>query len=199
MFKQYAGRKVERTYLDRDCRPFCPSRLAIDLQELHSLHCTCPLLLLPFTSHDQSTTRLTPSKKMAMMRKVQPLASLNPYQATWKIKVLLTGKGSMHTFKNRRGEGCVFNVELTDEDGTQMQATIVIYRSSRKKSFVVCLWNDQATYLGQELLDMVDKSPIVAIKSLKVGDFRGFSLSTLPNSYIRINPDISQCLKLRSW
>lgn len=38
---------------------------------------------------------------------------------------------------------------------------------------LVSLWNDLATGVGQELLDIADKSPIVAIKSLKVGDFQG--------------------------
>ncbi|KAF3625000.1 hypothetical protein FXO37_31089 [Capsicum annuum] len=37
-----------------------------------------------------------------------------------------------------------------------------------KKTVVVSLWNDLATNVGQELLDMADKSPVVAIKSLKV-------------------------------
>lgn len=43
----------------------------------------------------------------------------------------------------------------------------------RKKTVVVSLWNEHATNLGQELLDIAEKSPIVAIKSLKVGDFQG--------------------------
>ncbi|KAK7855738.1 replication protein a 70 kda dna-binding subunit b, partial [Quercus suber] len=42
-----------------------------------------------------------------------------------------------------------------------------------KKTIVVSLWNDLATSVGQELLDIADKSPIVAIKSLKVGKFQG--------------------------
>ncbi|KAK7841809.1 replication protein a 70 kda dna-binding subunit b [Quercus suber] len=41
-----------------------------------------------------------------------------------------------------------------------------------KKTVVVSLWNDLATSVGQELLDIADKSPIVAIKSLKVGEFK---------------------------
>ena len=49
----------------------------------------------------------------------------------------------------------------------------------RKKTVVVSLWNDLATNVGQELLDISDKSPIVAIKSLKVGDFQG-TLNCLP-------------------
>lgn len=43
----------------------------------------------------------------------------------------------------------------------------------RKKIVVVSLWNELATTVGQELLDSADQSPIVAIKSLKVGDFQG--------------------------
>ena len=42
-----------------------------------------------------------------------------------------------------------------------------------KKTVVVSLWNDLATNVGQELLDMADQSPVVAIKSLKVGEFQG--------------------------
>ena len=38
---------------------------------------------------------------------------------------------------------------------------------------MVSLWNDLATSVGQELLDIADKSPIVAIKSFKVGEFQG--------------------------
>jgi len=53
---------------------------------------------------------------MAMTRRVHPLVSLNPYQGSWTIKVRVTNKGVMRTYKNARGEGCVFNVELTDEE-----------------------------------------------------------------------------------
>lgn len=59
---------------------------------------------------------MAPSARMAMTRRVHPLVSLNPYQGNWTIKVRVTGKGNMRTYKNARGEGCVFNVELTDED-----------------------------------------------------------------------------------
>jgi len=51
-----------------------------------------------------------------MTRRVRPLVSLNPYQGNWTIKVSVTSKGNMRTYKNARGEGCVFNVELTDEE-----------------------------------------------------------------------------------
>ncbi|RVX18422.1 Replication protein A 70 kDa DNA-binding subunit B [Vitis vinifera] len=252
---------------------------------------------------------MAPAARMAMTRRVHPLVSLNPYQGNWTIKVRLTNKGTMRTYKNARGEGCVFNVELTDEDGTQIQATMFneaarkfyekfqlgkVYYISKgalkvankqfktvqndyemtlnenseveeasneetfipeakfkfveieelgpyvngkelvdvigvvqsvsptmsirrksnndivpkrditiadktKKTVVVSLWNDHATNVGQELLDNADKFPIVAIKSLKVGDFQGVSLSTLSKSIVLVNPDTPESKKLRSW
>ncbi|XP_077222798.1 replication protein A 70 kDa DNA-binding subunit B-like [Tasmannia lanceolata] len=250
-----------------------------------------------------------PTARTAMTRRVYPLASLNPYQGIWTIKVRLTSKGNLRTYKNARGEGHVFNVEFTDEDGTQIQATMFneaankfypkfelgkVYYISRgtlkvankqfktvqndyemtlnesseveevigegafvpetkfnfvpidqlvsyvngkelvdiigvvqnvsttmsirrkinnetipkrditiadesKKTVTVSLWNDLATNVGQELLDMVDTSPIVAIKSLKVGDFQGVSVSALSKSTVLINPDVPESKKLRSW
>ncbi|PPD97284.1 hypothetical protein GOBAR_DD05675 [Gossypium barbadense] len=258
--------------------------------------------------HEQRAN-MAPSSRMAMTRRVHPLVSLNPYQGNCMIKVRLTSKGNMRTYKNARGEGCVFNVELTDEDGTQIQATMFneaarkfyekfqlgkVYYISRgtlkvankqfktvqndyemtlnensvveeasneetfipetkfnfvpidqlgpyvngrelvdiigviqsvnpvsnikrridnenipkrdlivadetKKTVVVSLWNELANNVGQELFDNADKSPIVAIKSLKVGDFQGVSLSTLGKSSVMINPDIPEAKKLRSW
>lgn len=53
---------------------------------------------------------------MALTKRVFPLVSLNPYQSHWTIKVQLTRKGNIRTYNNARGEGCVLNVELTDED-----------------------------------------------------------------------------------
>lgn len=252
---------------------------------------------------------MAPAARMAITRRVHPLVSLNPYQGNWTIKVRVTNKGNMRSYKNARGQGHVFNVELTDEDGTQIQATMFneaanklfdkfqlgkVYYISKgtlkvankqfktvqndyemtlnenseveeaineqtfipetkfnfvqiddlgpyvngrefvdvigvvqavsptmsirrksnndtipkrditiadetKKTVVVSLWNDLATNLGQELLDMADKSPVVAIKSLKVGDFQGVSLSTLSRSTVLVNPDLPESNKLRSW
>ncbi|CAL1393132.1 unnamed protein product [Linum trigynum] len=252
---------------------------------------------------------MAPTARMAMTRRVHPLVSLNPYQGNWTIKVRVTSKGNMRAYKNMRGEGCVFNVELTDEDGTQIQATMFneaakkfydrfqlgkVYYISKgslrvankqyktvendyemtlnenseveevaseatmipttkfnfvpidhlgpyvnskdlvdvigvvqsvsptlsirrksdnepipkrdvtiadesKKTIVVSLWNDLATGAGQELLDMADKSPVVAIKALRVGDFQGISLSTVGKSMLQINPETPESKKLRSW
>ncbi|KAF2282324.1 hypothetical protein GH714_043853 [Hevea brasiliensis] len=201
--------------------------------------------------HEQHRN-MAPTARMAMTRRVHPLVSLNPYQGNWTIKVRVTSKGNMRTYKNARGEGCVFNVELTDEDKRasneaafipetkfnfvpidqlgpyinsnelvdvigviqSVSPTMSIRRKSNneivpkrditiadetKKTVVVSLWNDLATNVGQELLDLADNSPVVAIKSLKVGDFQGVSLSTLGRSIVQINPDTPESNKLRCW
>ncbi|XP_031104606.1 replication protein A 70 kDa DNA-binding subunit B-like [Ipomoea triloba] len=258
--------------------------------------------------HEQNGN-MAPTARMAMTRRIHPLVSLNPYQGNWTIKVCVTSKGNMRSYKNARGEGCVFNVELTDQDGTQIQATMFneaakkfydkfelgkmyyiskgtlrvankqfktvqndyemtlnensqveeasneaafipetkfnfvpidelgpyvngrelvdiigvvqsvsptmsIRRKSNnemipkrditiadetKKTVVVSLWNDLATSVGQELLDMADKSPVVAIKSVKVGDFQGVSLSALSKSTVLVNPDVPKAKDLRAW
>lgn len=250
-----------------------------------------------------------PVARRAMTRRVLPLVSLNPYQGIWTIKVRVTNKGTLRSYRNARGEGFVFNVELTDEDSTQIQATMFneaakkfypifelgkVYYVSKgtlklankqfktvqndyemtlnensivemvgeedtfipetkfnfvkidqleayvngrevvdvigvlqsvsptlsvrrksnnetipkrditiaddsNKTVSVSLWNDLATQVGDELLEMVDKAPTVAIKSLKVGDFQGLSLSTLSKSTIVINPSLPESEKLRAW
>ncbi|KAI3736867.1 hypothetical protein L2E82_26854 [Cichorium intybus] len=258
---------------------------------------------------NEQNKNMAPSARMAMTRRVHPLASLNPYQGNWTIKVRVTAKGNMRTYKNAKGEGCVFNVELTDEDGTQIQATMfgeaarkffdvfqmgkvyyiskgtlkvankqyktvqndyemtlneysqveeavnevafipetkfsfvpidqlgpyvnqkelvdvigvvqsvsptmsirrkidnetipkrdIVIADDTKKTVVISLWSALATDLGQKLLDMADESPVVAIKSLRVSDFQGVSLSTVSKSIIEINPDIPDSQKLKSW
>ncbi|KAL3513035.1 hypothetical protein ACH5RR_025752 [Cinchona calisaya] len=258
---------------------------------------------------NEQNGNMAPAARMGLNRRIYPLLSLNPYQGMWTIKVRVTSKGNMRTYKNARGDGCVFNLELTDEDGTQIQATmfnnaamkfydkfglgkvyyiskgtlkvankqyntikndyemtlnenseveevsteaafipetkfnfvpidelgpyvngrelvdvigvvqsvsptVSIRRKSNnetipkrditiadetKKTVVVSLWNDLATSVGQELLDMADKSPVIAIKALKVGDFQGVSLSALTKSVLVVNPDIPEAEKLRNW
>uniref|UniRef100_A0A0D9VR72 Replication protein A subunit n=1 Tax=Leersia perrieri TaxID=77586 RepID=A0A0D9VR72_9ORYZ len=266
-----------------------------------------------------------PAARLAMTRRVHPLIALNPYQGNWVIKVRVTSKGNLRTYRNARGEGCVFDVELTDEDdviavygeqlrvlvyrlGTQIQATMfneaakkfypmfelgkvyyiskgslriankqfktvhndyemtlnenavveeaegetfipqiqynfikidqlgpyvggrelvdvvgvvqsvsptlsvrrkidnetipkrdIVVADDSSKTVTISLWNDLATTTGQELLDMVDSAPIVAIKCLKVSDFQGLSLSTVGKSTVVVNPDLPEAEKLRAW
>lgn len=57
-------------------------------------------------------------------KKTQSIASLNPYMGNWTVKAKLSSKGSIRTFRNARGEGRVCTIELVDEAGTAIQATM---------------------------------------------------------------------------
>ncbi|KAL3678223.1 hypothetical protein R1sor_021179 [Riccia sorocarpa] len=253
-----------------------------------------------------------PAIKKGISRRVYPLVSLNPYESIWTIKVRVTSKGPMRSFSNARGSGNLFNVELTDEEGTQIQATMFkeaadefhpklelgklyyvsngILKAANKrysnlkndyemtlttkstveeipeedgadkkiplvkfsfvkieemapyvngrelidvigvvqsvgsnmsirrksnneeipkrditiadesnKTVVISLWNDLATDFGAKLLNMVDEAPVVAFRSVRVGDYQGISLSSISKSTVIINPEIPEAKTLREW
>nr|VDD39439.1 unnamed protein product [Brassica oleracea] len=73
-----------------------------------------------------------PAARMSMTRRVHPLVSLNPYQGSWTIKVRVTNKGVMRNYRNARGEGCVFNVELTDEEVRKLIQATMFNDAARK-------------------------------------------------------------------
>lgn len=52
-----------------------------------------------------------------------PIKSLNNFNHDWRIKARVTKKHDMRTWKNAKSEGFVFNIELMDSQGTQIQAT----------------------------------------------------------------------------
>jgi replication factor A1 len=53
-----------------------------------------------------------------------PISSLNPYQNKWVIKARVTMKSQMRTWTNQRGEGKLFSIELLDEHGGAIRATM---------------------------------------------------------------------------
>lgn len=65
-----------------------------------------------------------------------PIKSLNTFNFDWKIKARVTKKHTKRPWKNARTEGWVFNIELMDSHGTQIQATF---------------FNDSAVRYEQEL------------------------------------------------
>lgn len=52
-----------------------------------------------------------------------PIMALNTLNPDWMIKAKVTNKGAVRTFTNQRGEGKLFNFELADSHGGQIQAT----------------------------------------------------------------------------
>ena len=41
--------------------------------------------------------------------------------------------------------------------------------------------------------------PVVAVKTARVGDFNGKTLSTLSTSLVEIDPDVTEAGMLRNW
>ena len=64
------------------------------------------------------------SPSMVAGRRVQPLASLHPYLDCWTICAKVTNKSQLRTYSNARGGGSVFDMEITDTEGTQIRATL---------------------------------------------------------------------------
>lgn len=52
-----------------------------------------------------------------------PIKSLNTFLHDWKIKARVTKKHQMRFYKNARGDGSILNIELIDNQGTQIQGT----------------------------------------------------------------------------
>jgi len=74
---------------------------------------------------NQQFNRILPNDPVSQNNNIyQPVASLNPYQNNWRIKVRCTAKENIKNWKNEKGEGKVFNVDLLDKDGTEIRATM---------------------------------------------------------------------------
>lgn len=50
-------------------------------------------------------------------QQVQPIATLNPYNNRWNIKVRVTSKSEVKTWNKPSGAGSMFKVELLDDQG----------------------------------------------------------------------------------
>ncbi|KAK9828112.1 hypothetical protein WJX81_005736 [Elliptochloris bilobata] len=60
-------------------------------------------------------------------RAAQPIQALNPYNNGWTIKARVASKGQMRSFENKGAGGAttsLFSVELVDEQGTAIEATL---------------------------------------------------------------------------
>ncbi|TNV82613.1 hypothetical protein FGO68_gene9605 [Halteria grandinella] len=54
-----------------------------------------------------------------------PLAKLDPIMKwDWRVKVRVVKKSDRRPWRNDRGEGFLVNIEIIDQDGTQMEATL---------------------------------------------------------------------------
>lgn len=80
-------------------------------------------------SHPQ-VKKIDPSDERFM-----PLSCLNTFAREWTIKAKVIKKYPMKYWKNERGEGNLFSVDLMDREDTQIQATM--YKESADKWFEI--------------------------------------------------------------
>lgn len=57
----------------------------------------------------------------------------------------------------------------------------------------------RAPVLSRPQRVLAGEHPVVAVKSVRVGDFGGRSLSTVSSTMIEINPDVQEAGRLRTW
>ena len=77
----------------------------------------------------------------------------------------------------------------------------LVLRDRSGGSIELTLWGATATGIGEELYGLVQQGarPVFAIKSARVGDFNGKTLSTIGSSIIRVEPAIPGASELRAW
>jgi len=49
-----------------------------------------------------------------------PIRVLNQFSTDWKIRARVTKKDEPRQWRNAKGEGTLFNIELIDKEGTQI-------------------------------------------------------------------------------
>jgi replication factor A1 len=92
-----------------------------------------------------------------------PVKTLNTFSSDWAIKVRVTKKHPLKEWKNDKGSGELFNIDLIDMENTQIQGTF--FKAQAKKWF-------------PELTE--NKIYIVSGGSIKMANKR---FTTIPNDY----------------
>lgn len=91
---------------------------------------------------------------------------------------------------------------ITKRDGTDTQKRSVTLRDDTQRSIELTLWGKYANEPGDQLYNahQAGLHPIVAVKSARVGDFNGKTLSTVGSSTVVIDPpEVPEAIQLRQW
>lgn len=112
-----------------------------------------------------------------------PIGSLNDVQKDEVIDVL----GVAHDV----GDLGSITVKSTGKQLTKRDITLVDTTGSGVR---VTLWGREA----EQFSDFKNRA-VVAIKSARVSDYNGRTLSTLSSSVVSVNPDLKEAFELRGW
>ena len=93
------------------------------------------------------------------------------------------------------GETSTIRRKSDNSELTKREVTIV---DESAKTVVLTLWNTLATEQGEKLAAMTN--PVVAVRSVRVGDYAGVSLSTVTRSELCIDPEnVERVSELKKW
>lgn len=91
---------------------------------------------------------------------------------------------------------------ITKRDGTDTQKRSVIIRDDSNTSIELTLWGKYANEPGDQLQQAIQNGvhPILAVKSARVGDYNGRTLSTVASSTLSVDPlEEPAAVQLRQW
>ncbi|KAL6558226.1 Replication protein A 70 kDa DNA-binding subunit A [Orobanche minor] len=93
------------------------------------------------------------------------------------------------------------SVPILRKNGMETQRRTLKMKDQSERSVELTLWGDFCNREGQQLQEVVDNGifPILAVKSGKVNDFSGKSISTISATQLFINPDFPESNSLRDW
>ena len=78
----------------------------------------------PPSGSPPAAAKVSSQPKPGGSRRVQPIASLNPYNSNWTVLARVGSKGEIRTFSNAKNpEGKVFTCEIVDSEGTTIEVT----------------------------------------------------------------------------
>jgi len=93
------------------------------------------------------------------------------------------------------GEVSTIRRKSDNSELTKREITIV---DESAKTVVLTLWNTLATEQGEKLASMTN--PVIAVRSVRVGDYAGVSLSTVTRSELLIEPEnVERVAELKKW
>lgn len=87
------------------------------------------------------------------------------------------------------------------KNGIETQKRPIHMKDISGRSIELTLWGNFANVEGRTLQDMCDSGvfPVIAVKSGRVNEFNGKSITTLSTSQLFIEPDFPEAHKLKDW
>lgn len=107
--------KLNKNKRERSLSPIEPS--SSDNLEIHEKNARKKRSKITKEPDTLSIIEKQQSEHKKINKSIVPIAQLNPYQSSWIIKVRVLIKRSIYVWKNSKGEGKLFSLDLKDKSG----------------------------------------------------------------------------------